>query len=76
MKVIEDTEDRYGGYPIIFEGAKNLEQIHEWLYQNYQGYKFVFMFDETKDEFEPIGKRIYVYFLDGIEKELNAYMGK
>jgi len=72
MKVETDTQDKYGRWPIWFTGAK-LSEIHEYLYQNYQGYKFCIVFDETKDEYETYEKRVPVYFLDEIDAELKAY---
>lgn len=53
MKVIQDVTDRFGRYPIIFKGKNvKLEDIHNWLFSHYQGYKFAIVIDETVDEFE------------------------
>ena len=73
MIVITDVNDRYGRCPLIFSGAKNLKEIHAYLWKNYFGYKFAIVFDETKDEFEELDSKIYVYFLDEIAEELAVY---
>lgn len=75
MKVIEETQDRFGRYPIIFKGKNvKLEDIHDWLFSHYQGYKFAIVIDETVDEYEEqFTKSVYVYFLDEIKEELEAY---
>lgn len=75
MKVIQDVTDRFGRYPIIFKGRNiKLEDIHQWLFEHYQGYKFAIVIDETVDEFEEqFTKLVYVYFLDEIREELEAY---
>lgn len=75
MKVIEETQDRFGKYPIIFKGRNiKFEDIHQWLFEHYQGYKFAIVIDETVDEFEEqFTKSVYVYFLDEIKEELEDY---
>lgn len=75
MKVIQDVADRFGRYPIIFKGKNvKLEDIHNWLFSHFQGYKFAIVIDETIDEFEEqFTKLVYVYFLDEIKEELDAY---
>ena len=73
MKVITDNIDRHGRCPLIFSGAKNLKEIHEYLWKNYYGYKFAILFDETKDEYEEYDSKIYVYFLDEVAEELAEY---
>ena len=75
MKVIQDVADRFGKSPIIFKGRNiKLEDIHQWLFEHYQGYKFAIVIDETVDEYEEqFTKSVYVYFLDEIKEELEAY---
>lgn len=75
MKVIQDVTDRFGKYPIIFKGRNiKLEDIHQWLFEHYQGYKFAIVIDETVDEFEEqFTKLVYFYFLDEIREELETY---
>lgn len=75
MKVIQDVTDRFGNYPIIFKGRNiKLKDIHQWLFEHYQGYKFAIVIDETVDEFEEqFTESVYVYFLDEIKEELEAY---
>lgn len=75
MKVIQDVTDRFGRCPIIFKGKNvKLEDIHNWLFSHFQGYKFAIVIDETIDEFEEqFTKLVYVYFLDEIKEELDAY---
>lgn len=58
---VMDNPDRHGLYPIIFTGY-SVREINEYLWSNYQGYRFVITFDETKDEYEPM-EEITVYFL-------------
>ena len=75
MKVIDEgSSDRFGKFPIIFKNA-SIAQIHEWLFNHYQGYKFAIVFDETKDEYEEYDGA-YVYFLDTILDEASDYAGK
>jgi len=78
MTVINDdsTVDRFGRYPIVFKGYKNLEEVHQYLFNNYQGYHFVVIFDETKDEYEPYGKELRVYFSDEALDEIAYYSDK
>ena len=73
MKVIVcDEEDRSGACPILFPKSATMADIHEWLWMNYQGYKFGIVFDETKDEYESMTEA-RVYFLDGLKKEVDTY---
>lgn len=75
MTVIDDgRSDRYGNCPIIFKSCTP-KQIHEWLFDHYQGYKFAIVFDETKDEYEEMSE-YFVYFLDCILTEAADYSGK
>ncbi len=36
MKVIEDVQDKYGNYCIIFKST-NLRLIYDWLHTHYSG---------------------------------------
>lgn len=75
MKVIvSDKEDRTGNFPIIFPASARVSEIHEWLFNHFgaEGYKFALIFDESKDEFE-VMQKAHVYWLDEIDKELQAY---
>ena len=76
MKVIEDTQDKYGNYCIIFKST-NLKQINEWLYSHYSGngFKFAIVIDVSTDgDYEELTET-YVYFLDEITEELLDYAG-
>lgn len=73
MKVVEGKEDRFGKHPIIFKSF-NLKQIHQWLFNNYYGYKFAILIDEAIDEYQEIDE-VYVYFLDEIAEEVADYCG-
>lgn len=78
MKVNEtEKPDRYGTYPCCRVSGKdaNPQNIHEWLYRNYEGYKFAIIFDCTKDEWEEPDKETPVYFLDTILDEVISYCG-
>ena len=76
MTVIQDYEDNVGRYPLVFKGYKNLQEVHDFLWQNYQGYHFTIMIDLTKDEYEPYPKELYVYFSDEALEEIATYSGK
>lgn len=75
MKVYEgeNRPDKYGNYPLRFSGYKSIKEVHDWLYHHYNGYHFVIILDETKDEYEPLDKDLLVYFTDTVIEEL-AYM--
>ncbi len=73
MTVKTDLQDRNGKYPLRVTGMKNLNELHEYLYKNYWGSKFAIVFDETKDEYEPLEKEVFVYFLDEIVEEVASY---
>lgn len=75
MRVVMDKKDRYGRYPIWFSSC-NLSDIHDWLWENYQGYKFAIIIDTMVDEYAPIEKPVPVYFLDEVEKEVKHYKGE
>ena len=69
-----DKLDRFKRNCIIFH-TTDISKIHEWLFSNYNGYKFAIVFDETHDEYEPHGKETYVYFLDKVLEEVADYCG-
>lgn len=74
MTVIEqDCEDKYGRYYIKFTGVKKLQEIQDWLYEHYQGFKFGMVFDTMPDECEEIGSEYWVYFLDELTDEVMSY---
>lgn len=73
MKIKTDIPDRYGRYPLRVSGMKSLKELHEYLWHNYQGYKFAIVFDESKDEFEELEPGVLVYFLDEIVEEVAEY---
>lgn len=73
MKIKDGIQDKYGRYPLRVTGMKSLKELHEYLFSNYQGYKFAIVFDETKEEFEELEKEIFVYFLDEIAEEVAEY---
>ena len=78
MKVMEnEKQDGFGGYPCCWVSGKDScpQNIQEWLYRNYQGYKFAILFDCTKDEFEEPEKETPVYFLDTLFDEFLEYIG-
>ena len=74
MKVITDKQDRFGNLPLIFRGKDvTFEKINNYLWENFQGYKFAIIFDETGDEYEEFSKEVYVYFLDEIKEAVDCY---
>lgn len=70
-----DYTDSRGKHPLVFENVKSLEELHQWLFNHYNGYHFTIMFDETKDLYEEYGKRVYVYFSDEALEEIAWYAG-
>lgn len=74
MKVVEDKKDRYGRYCLWFSSC-NLKDIHDWLFKNYSGYKFVIVVDTTHDEHEPLESPVPVYFMDTVVTEVAEYAG-
>lgn len=77
MKIREggDEPDIFGEYPAAWvEKAKNLQEIWDWLFKNYNGSKFAIIFDATKDEYQEL-TATPVYFLDCVFNELLEYMG-
>ena len=50
MKVIEDVQDKYGNYCIIFKST-NLRLIYDWLHTHYSGngFKFAIVIDLSID---------------------------
>ena len=46
MKVIEDVQDKYGNYCIIFKST-NLRLIYDWLHTHYSGNGFKFAIVST-----------------------------
>lgn len=68
MKVVENENqvDKYGRNYIKFTGVKNLQEIQDWLFGHYQGYKFAMEFDCYPDECQEIGNEYWVYFLDDL----------
>lgn len=73
MKVKTDIPDRYGRYPLRVSGMKSLKELNNYLWQNYQGFKFAIVFDESKDEFEELEPEVLVYFLDTLVEEVAEY---
>lgn len=77
MKIKErDVTDIFGTYPCCWVSGKDAcpQNIHEWLFKHYQGYKLAIILDCTKDAFEDI-KETPVYFIDDILKEIIDYIG-
>ena len=71
----EERQDKYGEYPACWVKSADLTRLQEWLFNNFNGYKFAVVFDCMKDEYEE-AKEMPVYFLDCVSKELIAYAGK
>ncbi len=77
MKINENEKtDRFGVYPCCWVSGKDAcpQNIQEWLYAHFQGYKFAIVFDCTKDEYEEV-REVPVYFLDTMLKETVDYIG-
>lgn len=76
MKVIEDVQDKYGNYCIIFKST-NLKAIHDWLYTHYSGngFKFAIVIDLSIDYDYEEPTETLVYFLDEITEEVLDYAG-
>lgn len=73
-------EDIYGRTPAAYISGKDATQqnIHDAIWKNNLngcGYKFAMVLDESKDEYEPLGKETELYFLDDILEEVCEYAG-
>ena len=75
MKVVEALIDKYGRNYIKFTGVKRLQEIQDWLFDHYQGYKFAMVFDCYPDECQEIGNEYWVYYFDDLAEELLIYSG-
>lgn len=77
MKIKErDEPDIFGVYPCCWVSGKDAcpQNIHEWLFRHYQGYKLAIIFDCTKDVFEDI-KETPVYIISDVFEEIVEYIG-
>ena len=76
MKVIEDVQDKYGNYCIIFKST-NLRLIYDWLHTHYSGngFKFAIVIDLSIDCDYETPTETVVYFLDAITEEVLDYAG-
>lgn len=76
VKVIEDVQDKYGNYCIIFKST-NLKLIYEWLHTHYSGngFKFAIVIDLSIDYDYEEPTETLVYFLDEITEEVLDYAG-
>lgn len=81
MKIIEnnDKEDFAGRYPICSVKCSELVKLVDWLYRNYQGYKFGIVIDVYGEEYpvpeKPSDFKVDVLFLDEVFDEAVAYIG-
>ncbi len=75
MKVTEseDQVDEYGRIYIKFTGVKKLQEIQDWLFDHYQGYKFAIEFDCYGDEHQEINNEYWVYFFDDLTESIMIY---
>ena len=76
VKVIEDVQDKYGNYCIIFNST-NLRLIYDWLHTHYSGngFKFAIVIDLSIDCDYETPTETVVYFLDAITEEVLDYAG-
>ena len=76
VKVIEDVQDKYGNYCIIFKST-NLRLIYDWLHTHYSGngFKFAIVIDLSIDCDYETPTETVVYFLDAITEEVLDYAG-
>ncbi len=76
VKVIEDVQDKYGNYCIIFKST-NLRLIYDWLHTHYSGngFKFAIVIDLSIDYDYEEPTETLVYFLDEITEEVLDYAG-
>ena len=74
MKVTEseDQVDKYGRCYIKFTGVKKLQEIQDWLFDHYWGYKFAMEFD-CSQECTEIGTEYWVYFFDDLTESIMCY---
>lgn len=75
MKVTEseDQVDKYGRRYIKFTGVKKLQEIQDWLFDHYQGFKFAMEFDLYSDERQEINNEYWVYFFDELTESIMYY---
>ena len=71
MKVIEDVQDKYGNYCIIFKST-NLRLIYDY---SGNGFKFAIVIDLSIDYDYEEPTETLVYFLDEITEEVLDYAG-
>lgn len=82
MKIIENSEEKedfVGRYPICSVKGSELAKLVDWLYRNYQGYKFGIVIDVYGEEY-PVPEnasdfKVDVLFLDEVFNEAVAYIG-
>ena len=74
--LIEDVQDKYGNYCIIFKST-NLRLIYDWLHTHYSGngFKFAIVIDLSIDYDYEEPTETLVYFLDEITEEVLDYAG-
>lgn len=75
MKIDETQVDRYGRSVLVFSGVKKLSDIYDWLFTNYNGYKFGIVLDCSQPEREEPDGKIYVNFLDELLEEIASEAG-
>ena len=75
MKVDETQEDRYGRAVFVFSGVKKFEEVYDWLFTHYNGYKFGVVLDCSQPEREEPDSKIYVNFLDELSEEVMMEAG-
>lgn len=68
-----EQQDLYGRYYIQFSAVKKIQDVYDWLFNHYWGYKFGVVIDTTKSECENVGNSLYVYFLDELTDEVMSY---
>lgn len=70
-----ETEDKYGQDVALYVDSKALRELFEQLYNSFggQGYKFVIVFDVSREEYTAPGKEMPIYFMDCILPEFADY---
>lgn len=82
MKITEnndEAEDFAGRYPVCSVQGAEFVKVTDWLYKNYQGYKFGIVIDVYGDGYpipeKPSDFKVDVLFLDEVFDEAALYIG-
>ena len=75
MTVDECFTDRHGRSCLVFSGVRKFNDVYDWLFQHYSGYKFCIVLDCSSDELPEPDPKIYVHFMDELHEEVALEAG-